>query len=162
MPEHLESRRSRPGLFFKHVIRKIFLEDWFLKAVALVVTMAIWFGVSLSNKKGTATLTAQLTFRVSDNAVVTNSGVQDLTIRVAGDDRKIDQLYGTDMRVTIDLTGEEPGERVTKPHQGGSVRANARPAEWRNSHGSMLAAGDAVPSSAQPSPPETGQCGAAQ
>ena len=102
----------RPALFAKHILRKLFLEDWLLKVSALVITFALWFGVSYSNKKGTATMPAQLKFRVSDNAVLTNAGVQEVSIRVSGDDQKIDQLFGTDRRITADLTDLEPGDRV--------------------------------------------------
>ena len=33
-------------LFFKHLLKKIFLEDWGLKLTALVITVAIWLGVT--------------------------------------------------------------------------------------------------------------------
>ena len=47
-------------LFFKHILRKVFLEDWVLKLTALLITFALWYGVSVSTKKGTATMAAQL------------------------------------------------------------------------------------------------------
>ena len=106
------STAARPALFAKHILRKMFLEDWLLKLSALVITFALWFGVSYSNKKGTATMPAQLKFRVSDTAVLTNAGVQEVSIRVSGDDQKIDQLFGSDRRITADLTDLEPGDRV--------------------------------------------------
>lgn len=110
--QETRSTAARPALFAKHILRKLFLEDWLLKLSALVITFALWFGVSYSNKKGTATMPAQLKFRVSDNAVLTNAGVQEVSIRVSGDDQKIDQLFGTDRRITADLTDLEPGDRV--------------------------------------------------
>jgi len=99
-------------LFFKHILRKVFLEDWLLKLTALLITFALWFGVSVSSKKGTATLAAQLAFRVSDDTVLMSAGVQDVTIRVAGNDQTIDQLFGNDIRVTADLTQQQPGDRI--------------------------------------------------
>ena len=105
---------GRPTLlFFKHVLRKIFFEDWVLKVIALLITLALWYGVSLSNKKGTATMAAQLGFRVSDDSVLMSpaGGVQDVTIRVAGDDQVIDRLFGNDIRVTADLTQSPNGDR---------------------------------------------------
>jgi len=106
------STAARPALFAKHILRKLFLEDWLLKLSALIITFALWFGVSYSNKKGTATMPAQLKFRVSDTSVLTNAGVQEVSIRVSGDDQKIDQLFGSDRRITADLTDLEPGDRV--------------------------------------------------
>jgi len=99
-------------LFLKHILRKVFLEDWLLKLTALLITFALWFGVSVSSKKGTATLAAQLAFRVSDDAVLMSAGVQEVTIRVAGNDQTIDQLFGNDIRVTADLTQQQPGDRI--------------------------------------------------
>ena len=108
--EFVSGRPNR--LFFKHILRKIFLEDWFLKLVALLITLGLWYGVSVSSKKGTATMAAQLAFRVSDDSVLMSPGIQDVTIRIAGDDRTIDQLFGNDIRVTADLTQSPNGERT--------------------------------------------------
>lgn len=102
--------RRPSGLFFKHIVRKIFLEDWVLKLTALLVTLALWYGVSLSNKRGTATMAAQLGFRVADESVLMSPGTQDITIRVAGDDQTINRLFGNDIRVTADLTQVQNGD----------------------------------------------------
>ena len=106
---------GRPNrLFFKHILRKIFLEDWFLKLVALVITLGLWYGVSVSSKKGTATMAAQLAFRVSDNSILMSPATQDVTIRVAGDDQTIDRLFGNDIRVAADLTQTPNGDIVVE------------------------------------------------
>jgi hypothetical protein len=109
----LSANTRSTKLFFKHIIRKVFLEDWTLKLSAALITFAIWFGVSYSSKKGTATFDdAQLNFRPSDTSVVTNASLQKVTLRVAGDDREIDRLYGPKMQVTVDLTELEPGDHT--------------------------------------------------
>jgi YbbR domain-containing protein len=108
--EFVDVRPNR--LFFKHILRKVFLEDWHLKLTALLITFALWYGVSVSSKKGTATMAAQLAFRVSDDTVLMSAGVQDVTIRVAGNDKTIDQLFGNDIRVTADLTQVPTGDRI--------------------------------------------------
>ena len=107
---------GRPSLlFFKHVLRKIFLEDWLLKLTALLITFALWYGVSVSSKKGTAALDAQLTFRPPDDAVLMNASRQEVRISVSGNDRLISDLYGrNDLRVTADLTQTETGERIVQ------------------------------------------------
>lgn len=105
---------GRPnGLFFKHILRKIFLEDWHLKVTALLITFGLWYGVSVSSKKGTATLDAQLSFRVSDDTVLMNASRQEVRISVSGNDRLIGDLYGrSDLRVTADLTQTPTGDRI--------------------------------------------------
>ena len=42
--EFIDARPNR--LFVKHIARKIFLEDWPMKVVALVITLALWLGVT--------------------------------------------------------------------------------------------------------------------
>jgi len=112
MKDPRELVERRPGLFLKHVIRKIFLEDWLLKLTALLITFALWYGVSVSSKKGTATLEAQLTFRPPDDAVLMKASPQQVRMIVTGNDRLISDLYGrTDLRLTADLTQTETGER---------------------------------------------------
>ena len=106
---------GRPNqLFFKHVLRKIFLEDWLIKLTALLITFGLWYGVSVSTKKGTATFSrVPLVFRVADDKVLMGAGVQDVSISVAGNDKLIGQLYGSnDLRVTADLTQGESGDNI--------------------------------------------------
>ena len=116
----MKDRREFVGVrptrfFFKHVIRKIFLEDWLLKLTALLITFALWYGVSVSTKKGTATLDAQLSFRVADDAVLMNASRQEVRISVTGNDRLISDLYGRrDLNITADLTQTEAGDRIVQ------------------------------------------------
>ena len=78
-------------LFSKHIVRKIFHEDWAMKLLALVITLGLWFGVTVLSKGKQASdrFTVPLNFRVLDNAAVTNSPVQEVEIRVRGVDDKI-------------------------------------------------------------------------
>lgn len=101
-------------LFFKHIIRKIFLEDWVLKLVALVVTFGLWFGVTVvsKGKQTSDRFTVPLNFRVLDNAEVTNAPVQEVEIRVRGLDEKIEQIRRNDLIAYVDLTELLPGESV--------------------------------------------------
>src|SRR3982750_4551096 len=105
---------QRSALFAKHILRKLFLEDWPIKLSALVITFALWFGVSYSSKKGTANMTAQVAFRVSDSPILTNAWVPEVTIYVSGDNQQINQLISSDRRVTVDLTDVQPGEHAVQ------------------------------------------------
>jgi YbbR domain-containing protein len=99
-------------LFFKHIIRKIFLEDWLMKLVALAITIALWLGVTVFTKQGSSRFTVPLNFRVADNALLTGSAVKDVTIRVRGDDQKIRDLSPNDIRISLDLSDVDPGEKI--------------------------------------------------
>lgn len=107
----VEKRPNR--LFFKHIIRKIFFEDWVMKLVALGITLALWLGVTgLSSPGSERYNSVPLSLRISDNSIVTYSPVQDVAIRVGGDKRKLEQINANDLRVSLDLTEITPGDRV--------------------------------------------------
>lgn len=101
------------GLFFKHIIRKVFLEDWAMKLIALVITLALWLGVTgLSTPTTTRFSGVPLTLRVSNNTEITNTPIQEVDIVITGDKRRIDQINKNDLIVSLDLTDIAPGERV--------------------------------------------------
>lgn len=101
-------------LFFKHIIRKIFLEDWAMKLVALVITFGLWLGVTVvsKGKQTSDRFTVPLNFRLLENAEVTNAPVQEVEIRVRGLDEKIEQIRRNDLVVYVDLTEIAIGESV--------------------------------------------------
>ena len=99
-------------LFAKHVIRKLFLEDWGLKLTALVVTFGLWFGVTGLSTPTTKRLTVPLIPSISNNAEITNTLIQDVDIVISGDKRKLDQINKSDLAATLDLTDVAPGDRV--------------------------------------------------
>lgn len=98
---------------FKQILRKVFLEDWLVKLVALAVTFALWLGVTGLSTPTTTRLTAvPLTLRFSSNTEVTNSPVQEVDIVITGDKRRVNQINKNDLIVSVDLTDVAPGDRV--------------------------------------------------
>ncbi len=99
-------------LFAKHILRKLFLEDWALKLLALVITFALWFGVTGLSTPTTKRITVPLNFNISNNAEITNSPIQEVDIVISGDKRKIDQINKADLIASLDLTDVASGDRV--------------------------------------------------
>lgn len=99
-------------LFAKHIIRKVFLEDWVLKLTALVITLALWFGVTGLSTPTTKRITVPLNFNISNNTQITSSPIQEVDIVISGDKRKIDQLNKAELIASLDLTDVAPGDRV--------------------------------------------------
>ena len=100
-------------LYFKNILRKVFLEDWLMKVVALVITLALWIGVTGLSKPTQQRMSGiPLTLRFSNNTEVTNSPNQEVDIVISGDKRKIDQINKNDLLVSLDLTDVPPGDRV--------------------------------------------------
>lgn len=100
-------------LYLKNILRKVFLEDWLMKLVALVITFALWVGVTgLSQPTIQRMSGIPLTLRLGNNVEVTNAPIQEVDIVISGDKRKIDQINKNDLIVSVDLTEVQPGDRV--------------------------------------------------
>jgi YbbR domain-containing protein len=103
------------SLSFKRLARKAFLEDWPMKLVALVITLALWFGVNFLRTPTTETYTdIPLNLRAPGNMDVTYSDFQKVTIRVSGDSAKLDALNKNSLTLTRDLTDVGPGQSTVE------------------------------------------------
>ena len=100
------------GSFAKHLIRKLFVEDWGLKLIALVITLALWFGVTGLSTPTTKRFTIPLNLNISSSAQIVNSPLQEVEVEVSGDKRKVEQINRTDLAASLDLTDIASGERV--------------------------------------------------
>ncbi len=100
---------------FRRLFQRVFLDDWLIKAVALVITFALWLGVTGLRAPTTARLkNIALNLRVSNNIEVTNSPVQEVDLVMTGDKRKIDQINPRDLVVSLDLTEVQAGDRTVQ------------------------------------------------
>ncbi|MCU1288142.1 MAG: DisA protein [Acidobacteria bacterium] len=99
--------------FFKRLFRKIFIEDWLMKLVALIITLALWLGVSGLRAPITTRLSnVVLQPRISNNMEITNTPVTEVALVVTGDSRKIDQIKPENLIVSFDLTDVEASDMI--------------------------------------------------
>lgn len=105
-------KEKRPNrLLFKHILRKIFLEDWLIKLVALAITLALWLGVTGLSETGSERYSnVPLRFRQADNTDITNDPSQQIAIRVFGDKRRLSEIVDANLRASVDITGLAPGD----------------------------------------------------
>lgn len=102
-------------LYFKSILRKVFLEDWLMKLVALVITFALWMGVTGLSQPTTQRMGGiPLNIRISNDIGVTNAPTQEVDILISGDKRKIDQINKNELTMSLDLTGLPPGDRLVR------------------------------------------------
>ena len=102
------------ALYLKSILKKVFLEDWPMKLAALVITFALWIGVTgLSQPTVQRMNGIPLTLRFSDDVDATSTA-DEIDIVISGDKRKIDQLNRNDLVVSLDLTNVQPGNRVVQ------------------------------------------------
>jgi hypothetical protein len=105
--------KGQQKAFFARLFRKIFLEDWLMKLVALIITLALWFGVTGLREPITTPLkNVALQLRLSNNLDITNEPTTNATLVITGDRRKIDQINSENLIVSVDLTDVQPGEHI--------------------------------------------------
>ena len=74
-------QNEEPQFFFRRLLRRVFLEDWLVKVIALLITLALWLGVTGLRAPTTARLkNVALNLRISNEIEVTNSPVQELSL----------------------------------------------------------------------------------
>ena len=112
MEESVSKPQPAKKLFFKHILKKIFLEDWALKLLALVITFALWLGVTGLSTPTTKRLTVPLNLNISSNAQVVNVPQQEVDIEISGDKTRIGQIDRSALVAFVDLTDTPPGDRV--------------------------------------------------
>ena len=103
---------DQPKKFYlKNIVRKVFLEDWVMKLVALAITLALWLGVTGLSKPTTQRLNDfKLKLNYSNNIEVTNSPIQLVDLVVTGDRRRLAQINVAE--ISIDISEVPPGDRV--------------------------------------------------
>lgn len=100
----------------RRLLWRIFLDDWLIKSVAMLITVALWLGVTGLRAPTTARLRSiPLNIRVGNDIEITNSPVQEVDLVVTGDKRKIDHLINQrDLVVSLDLADIAAGDRAVQ------------------------------------------------
>ena len=99
----------------ERLLRKLFLEDWGLKLLALAITVAFWLGVTGQNKPVTLRVTGvQLNFLQPDGLEISNDPPGTVDVILTGSKDKLDRIGPRDLIANVDLSDQKAGERVIK------------------------------------------------
>lgn len=110
--ENLLEREQRQA-FLSRLFRRIFIEDWMMKLIALVITLGLWLGITgLRTPTSTNIRDIPLNLRVANDLEVTNSPVTEVDIKISGDKSKINQISRDNLLISLDLSEVQAGERV--------------------------------------------------
>lgn len=105
--------REQQRAFWSRWLRKIFLDDWMMKVIALLITFGLWLGITgLRTPTSTTIRNIPLEMRVGNDLEVTSLPVKEVDIKITGDKGKLNQLSRESLLVSLDLTEVQPGERV--------------------------------------------------
>lgn len=109
----MPAKPNENSALLMRLIRKVFLEDWTMKLVALIITLGLWLGITGLRTTAVTTFSKiPLSIRVASEVEVTNSPVTEVVIKLSGDKTKINQINRDNLTVSIDLTDIQPGDRL--------------------------------------------------
>lgn len=113
MPSDHYSESEQTTISFRRILRRVFVDDWPMKLIALVITFALYLGVTSEEVKATFP-SVPLNLRISDNADFINPPPEAVEVVLKGDKSKIDELSRTrnDLVVFRDLTNQPVGDSV--------------------------------------------------
>ncbi len=114
-PEEKIYQNAERRITFRRLLKRVFLDDWLIKVVAMVITAALWLGVTgLSAPQTRRLRSIPLNISVGNDIEITNSPVQEVDLVITGDKRKIEVLNPRDLVVSLDLTDIAAGDRAVQ------------------------------------------------
>jgi YbbR domain-containing protein len=95
-------------------LRKIFIEDWSLKLLALGITLVIWLAVTAENKPVKHVMEFRLNFVSPEHLDISNDPSKIIEVKINGSRAKIDAITSLDRVATVDLSDYYAGDRVVR------------------------------------------------
>jgi YbbR domain-containing protein len=112
----MASRQTTKGVesggITRRWLRALFLEDWTLKALALLITLGLWYAVTTQRAPATKRLhDVPLEFLFPDNVDIGNDPVDKVDVMLEGSQDKLAVLTARDLVAQVDVRGLLPGDR---------------------------------------------------
>ena len=95
-------------------LRKLFVEDWGIKLLALGITLALWLAVSDLNKPRTIRTAVQLNFILPSNMDISNETPKTVEVELTGSRERLNSMKLLDLVATLDISDTQAGERVIR------------------------------------------------
>lgn len=97
----------------KSWLHSIFLEDWLTKAIALFITLVLWYGITGNRAPTTRRLgNVRLVLQLPTDTEASNDILNKVDITVTGDKSRVSRLSADELIVVADLTNTKPGELI--------------------------------------------------
>ncbi|MCM3874718.1 MAG: CdaR family protein [Pyrinomonadaceae bacterium] len=104
----------RPPTAFERAVRKLFVEDWSLKLLALGITLVLWFAVTGQNQPLTMRTGVQLNLIRPSNLDISNDPPKTVEVFLSGSRPNLESLSPLDLVATVDVSDHPAGERVIR------------------------------------------------
>ncbi|HEX8338366.1 MAG TPA: CdaR family protein [Pyrinomonadaceae bacterium] len=96
-------------------LRALFLEDWTLKALALLITLGLWYAVTTHRAPATKRLhDVPLEFLLPEGVDIGNDPLDKVDVMLEGSQDKLAVLTARDLVAQVDVTGLLPGDRTPR------------------------------------------------
>ena len=93
-------------------LRALFLEDWTLKALALLITLGLWYAVTTQRAPATKRLhDVPLEFILPDGVDIGNDPVDKVDVTLEGSQDKLAVLTARDLVAQVNVRNLSPGDR---------------------------------------------------
>jgi len=107
----------RPPTLVERWLRKLILEEWGLKLLALAITVVLWLAVTGQNKPVTMRISdVQLNFLKPEGLEISNEPPSHVEAFLRGSQEKLNLIGPRDLVATVDLTDQKAGERSNRRH----------------------------------------------
>jgi YbbR domain-containing protein len=104
-------RQVRSPHWAERWLRVIFVEDWGLKLLALVISLALWYGVTGQRKPTTIRVPrVPLNFRLPSDTEISNEPRTEVEITLTGSKNALDTINVRDLIANVDVSDFKPGE----------------------------------------------------
>jgi YbbR domain-containing protein len=104
----------RPPTALERAVRKLFVEDWSLKLLALAITLALWFAVTGQNQPLTIRTGVQLNLIRPADLDISNDPPKTVEVVLKGSRPNLQSLSPLDLVATVDVSDHPAGERVIR------------------------------------------------
>ncbi|HEX8847413.1 MAG TPA: CdaR family protein [Pyrinomonadaceae bacterium] len=107
--DEVTKRPQRKPHWTKRWLREIFVEDLGLKILALVIAIALWYGVTGQRTPTTIRVPrVPLNFRLPNNMEISNDPRMDVEVTLTGNKRDLDTINVRDLTVNVDVSDLKP------------------------------------------------------
>ena len=105
----------RPPTLLERWVRKILIEDWSLKLLAVAITAILWLAVTDQNEPKTLRVPGvQLYFLKQKGVEISNELPSSVEVILMGSPDRLKDVEQGVLVATVDVTGQKPGERVVR------------------------------------------------
>ena len=108
----------QPPTLLERWVRKILLQDWSLKLLAMAITAILWLAVTGQNEPKTLRVPGvQLNFVKQKGVEISNELPSSVEVILTGSPDKLKDVETGGLVATVDVTDQKPGERIVRLSQ---------------------------------------------